>query len=135
MTKRGKLTEEERDRIAVLRGQKIGVREIGRLLNREHSTISREVERNRFGQGYHALHAQHLAEERKSNAGKRQPLKDPATYAYVFEKLHEGWSPEQIAGRLAVERQERIICPETIYQFVYSKEMKEEKLWEYLPRK
>jgi transposase, IS30 family len=135
MQKRGKLTEEERDRIAVLRGQRIGVREIGRLLNREHSTISREIKRNRFGQGYHALHAQHRAEERKSQAGKRYPLKDPLTYAYVFEKLKEGWSPEQIAGRLAYEEKESIICPETIYQFIYSKNMKEEKLWEYLPRK
>lgn len=135
MVKRGKLTEEERDRIAVLRGQKVGVREIGRLLNREHSTILREIKRNRFGLGYHALHAQHLAEERKSKAGKRHPLKDPITYTYVFEKLHEGWSPEQIAGRLALERHEKVICPETIYQFIYSKAMKEERLWEYLPRK
>ena len=135
MVKRGKLTEEERDRIAVLRGQQVGVREIGRILEREHSTISREIKRNRFGHGYHALHAQHLAEERKSKAGKRHPLKDPITYSYVLRKLHEGWSPEQIAGRIALEKREKIICPETIYQFVYSKEMKEEKLWEYLPRK
>ena len=135
MTKRGKLTEEERDRIAIMHGQKRSVREIGRALDREHSTILRELQRNRFGQGYHALHAQHRAEERKSQAGKRHPLKNPLTYAYVFKKLVAGWSPEQIAGRLAYEEKEKIICHETIYQFVYSEEMKEEKLWEYLPRK
>ena len=135
MTKRGKLTEEERDRIAVLRGRGIGIREIGRLLNRQHSTILREIKRNRFGEGYHALHAQHRADERKSNAGRRHPLKDPLTYAYVFEKLQDGWSPEQIAGRLELEEKERLICHETIYRFIYSKEHKEERLWEYLPRK
>lgn len=94
MVKKGKLTEEERDRIAVLHAQRIGVREIGRLLDREHSTIIRELKRNRFGQGYNAIHAQHRVEERKSNAGKRQPLKDRSIYAYVLEKLKEGWSPE-----------------------------------------
>lgn len=135
MVKRGKLTEEERDRIAVLRGQRIGVREIGRLLDREHSTILRELRRNRFGQAYNAIHAQKLAEERKSNAGRRHPLKDPQTYSYVLEKLKEGWSPEQIAGRLALEKGGKMLCHETIYHFIYTKALKEDRVWEYLPRK
>jgi len=135
MVKRKKLTEEERDRIAVLYARGVSVREIGRLLEREHTTISREVKRNRFGEAYNAIHAQHVAEERKSNAGKRYPLKDKNTYAYVLEKLKEGWSPEQIAGRLALEQEERIICHETIYRFIYTKTLKEDRLWEYLPRK
>jgi transposase, IS30 family len=135
MVKKGKLTEEERDRIAVLHAQGIGVREIGRVLDREHTTISRELKRNRFGEGYNAIHAQHTAETRKSAAGKRHPLKDKATYAYVLEKLRYGWSPEQIAGRLALEQKEKVLCHETIYQFIYKKSLKENRLWEYLPRK
>ena len=135
MAKEGKLTEEERDRIAVLHAQRIGVREIGRLLERDHASISRELKRNRFGQSYNAIHAQKVWEERKSNAGKRHPLKDKETYAYVLEKLKEGWSPEQIAGRLKLEKGERIISHEAIYQFIYKKALKEDRLWEYLPRK
>jgi len=135
MQKRGKLTEEERDRITVLRAQGRTVREIGRLLEREHSTILRELKRNRFGQGYNAIHAQQRAAERKSNAGRRHPLKDTVTYSYVLEKLKEGWSPEQIAGRLALETGENVICHETIYHFIYAKALKEDRLWEYLPRK
>lgn len=135
MQKRKRLTEEERDRIAVLHAKGISVREIGRLLEREHSTILRELRRNRFGSGYNAIHAQHKAEERKSNAGKRHALKDKNIYAYVLEKLKEGWSPEQIAGRLALEQQDRVICHETIYRFIYTKALKEDRLWEYLPRK
>jgi IS30 family transposase len=135
MVKREKLTEDERDAIAMLKSQGVSVREIGRRLSREHSTILREIKRNRFGEHYVAIHAQHLSEERKSTAGKRTPLKDKQTYSYVLEKLGEGWSPEQIAGRIALERGKRILCPETIYQFVYSKDAKEQKLWEYLPRK
>jgi transposase, IS30 family len=135
MVKRGKLTEEERDRIAVLHARGIGVREIGRLLERDHATISRELQRNRFGQGYNAIHAQHVSEERKSKAGKRHPLKDKKIYGYVLEKLREGWSPEQIAGRLHFEQEKRLICHETIYRFIYTKALKEDRLWEYLPRK
>lgn len=135
MVKRGKLTEEERDSIALLKSQGFSVREIGRRLNREHSTILREIKRNRFGEHYVAIHAQNLSEKRKSAAGKRTPLKDRKTYSYVLEKLGQGWSPEQIAGRIQLEQGKRILCHETIYQFVYSKDTKEQKLWEYLPRK
>lgn len=135
MVKRGKLTEEERDTIALFKSQGLSVREIGRRLDREHSTISREMKRNRFGDHYVALHAQHLSEERKSTAGKRTPLKNKQTYSYVLEKLGQGWSPEQIAGRIQQEQGKRILCHETIYQFVYARENKEDKLWEYLPRK
>src|SRR5579862_6857560 len=132
MVKKNKLTEEERDRIAVLHARGIGVREIARLLDRNHASISRELKRNRFGEGYNAIHAQKVWEERKSKAGKRQLLKDKTTYSYV---LKEGWSPEQIAGRLQLETGEKVISYETIYQFIYKKSFKEDRLWEYLPRK
>jgi transposase, IS30 family len=53
--------------------------------------------------------------------------------------LRKGWSPEQIAGRLKeIEHptdQHWNIHHETIYQFIYSKDNKDKKLWEYLPRK
>ncbi len=66
---------------------------------------------------------------------KRHPLKDPVTYSYVLEKLLKGWSPEQISGRLKRKNDQKIICPETIYQFIYSPDHKDLALWEYLPRK
>jgi transposase, IS30 family len=135
MVQRRKLTEEERDSIALLKNQGFSVREIGRRLNREHSTILREIKRNRFGEYYVSIHAQNLANERKSTAGKRTPLKNKKTYSYVVDKLGQGWSPEQISGRLELEQGKRILCHETIYQFVYSKDAKEQKFWEYLPRK
>lgn len=57
MVKREKLTDLERDQIAAFVSRGVGVREIGRVLDREHSTISREIRRNRFGQNYVAIHA------------------------------------------------------------------------------
>jgi IS30 family transposase len=49
--------------------------------------------------------------------------------------LRCGWSPELIAGRLKKENGQSLICHETIYHFIYAKENKYLKLWEYLPKK
>ncbi|MCL5411932.1 MAG: hypothetical protein M1150_04350 [Patescibacteria group bacterium] len=50
-------------------------------------------------------------------------------------KILEGWSPEQIAGRLKKENRKTIICHETIYDFIYDPENKDKKLWEYQENK
>jgi len=136
MTHAKKLNAEERDRIAIWRGQGVRVREIARRLEREPSTISRELSRNGHAEaGYVAIHAQRLAEERKTAARTRHPLKDPETYAYVHDKLRSGWSPELIAGRLREERGQSVLHHETIYRFLYAPENAPRRLWEYLPWK
>ncbi len=135
MHKSTKLTPNERDQIAVCLGQGLSLRVIASRLGRNASSISREVKRNRFGDGYVAISAQWQSDKRKIEGRKRHPLKDPVTYAYVLEKLRDGWSPEQICGRLKLEKQRTILCPETIYQFIYSPKNKDLGLWEYLPRK
>lgn len=130
-----KLTTKERDLIAVWRGGNVSLRGIARRLGRSVSTISEELVRNRFGEHYIAIHAQALTDQRKKDARKRHPLKDAVTYSYVLEKLGEGWSPEQVCGRLELEQGCKVICHETIYSFVYSPDNKDKRLWEYLSRK
>lgn len=129
------LTPEERDMIAIWRGQGIGMREIGRRLNRDAGTISRELRRNSHRTaGYVAIHAQRRAERRLTAARVRPPLKDPETYAFVLANLRSGWSPETIAGRLQREASgEPVIHPETIYRFIYDPGNASLRLWEYLP--
>ena len=54
------------------------------------------------------------------------------------EKLRDGWSPEQISGRLKVEYPKDPswqICHETIYRFIYSVKQNDKMYWEYLRRK
>ena len=58
------LQPNERDKIAVWFGSGLSIREIGRRLSRNPATISRELKRNRWGNGYQAIHAQSLALER-----------------------------------------------------------------------
>lgn len=136
MKNHSKLNSQERDRIAIWYSQGVSIREIGRRLFRNSSTISREIQRNNHREaGYVAIHAQALTEERKEKARKRHPLKNPVVYASVFEKLRRGWSPELIAGRLKRKYRKSVIHHETIYRFIYAKENRAEQLWEYLPRK
>jgi len=130
------LSPQDRDQIAVMVGQGKSKREIGRLLGFNHTTICREISRNRWGDTYVSIHAQAVTNSRKKEAGKRHPLKDPQTYAYVLERLRWSWSPEQISGRLKRNNGgQQVICFETIYSFIFAPENKRLKLWEYLPRK
>lgn len=114
--------------------------EIAGKLRRHKSTIGREIKRNGWQQEYYiAIHAQLVAKDRQRKARERHPLKNKKVYAYVLRKLRDGWSPELISGRLKeVEHSDDPswhICHETIYQFIYAKENKNLRLWEYLPRK
>jgi IS30 family transposase len=135
MIKRSKITPEERDRIALLLASKTSLRKIARILGRSISSISEEVKRNSTNGEYASITAQRLSEERNTASRRINPLKNPKIYAYVYEKLRSGWSPEQIAGRLKKDNNDKsIICHETIYRYIYSQEGKTKNLAEYLVR-
>jgi IS30 family transposase len=125
----------ERDKIAIWFSKGSTIREIGRRLNRSASVVCRELKRNRFDDNYVAIHAQRLTDKRKIESRHRYPLKNKLIYSYVLEKLREGWSPEQICGRLKKLNGESVICWETIYSFVHKNENLEKRLWEYLTLK
>jgi len=135
-----KLTKTERILIAQLKNKGNSNSKIAKVLGRSVSTIGREIKRNSFkGRFYEPLNAQGKTEERKKRAwGAKQPLKNPKIYAYVLRRLRDGWSPEQIAGRLKENHPKDKsfwICHETIYQFIYHPKNKDKHLWEYLRRK
>lgn len=125
----------ERDKIAVWFSQGLSIREIGRRLDRDVSVISRELRRNRFDDGYVAIHAQRVSSRRKNRSSRRCSQKDSWIYSYVFEKIKDGWSPEQISGRLELERGKPIVHWETIYRWIYNDDHQERKYWEYLSLK
>ena len=47
--------------------------------------------------------------------------------------LKAGWSPEQIAGRMRLERHPIRVSHETIYRFAYSKDGRDEQFYRHLP--
>lgn len=138
-----KLTLSERKLISKWLGEGKSVRECGRLLNKSHSTVSREIRRNLYkGIIYEPLHAENTSIKRKTRAWEaKHPLKNKDVFEYTIKHLRKGWSPEGISGRLRKVDHPGDphwhICSETIYAFIYSRhpKAKELKLWEYLRRK
>jgi IS30 family transposase len=54
--------------------------------------------------------------------------------ACVITLLKEGWSPEQISGRLKLENNRLRVSHETIYKFIYSSHGQAQKLYSLLTR-
>jgi len=109
------------------------VREIGRLMGRSGSTISRELRRNALPRGeYKPGSADRIALSRCRRLSRIERLNPLRTY--VGDSLAMGWSPEQIAGRLRLEGSEHTVGVETIYRFIYRPRMRPEKLYRLLPR-
>jgi len=128
-----KIKAEERDNIANLLSSGVSVRGIGRELGRSHSSILSEIKRNCVNGEYRAIKAEELAQTRNTASRKTNALKDQKTYSYVIEKLRDGWSPEQIAGRSKRDNDgETVICHEIIYSYIFSSEGKRKKLSQYL---
>lgn len=118
----GQLNPNERDILAILKSKGKSLREIAVVLKRSPSTLSRELKRNAppVYTGYYLAHkAQERANKRKHESHRRQRLKNNSIRRYVEKRLRLGWSPELIAGRLAIEHPELSISHEAIYQWVY----------------
>ncbi len=126
-----------------------GVCAIARALDRDPSTISRELNRNSCEQGaYRPTFADGSYLYRRQRAAILE--KDLALRGFVVDRLAEGWTPEQIAGWLSrgIERGLKPIrwptgeCShsplggfEAIYAFIFRAAQKAEKLWRYLVRR
>jgi IS30 family transposase len=133
--KRQPLTYEERKIIEVLKVERKGLREIGRILDRDHTVIKRETERNSGNYfPYSADKAQLLSEQRLLGKKKTMVEENLELKKYVLQKLRKDWSPEQISGCLREEEYKPPgqISHETIYQYVYSVEGRQAKLYRHL---
>lgn len=104
-------------------------REIAKHLGRNHSIISREVRNNMLPRQkqYMAKIAQELVDKKKKKTNKCKLDNDEKLKKYVISKLtEEGWSPEEIAGRLKekppIDMIGKTISHESIYQYIYNKE-------------
>jgi IS30 family transposase len=118
----------EREEIAILFAQEVGVREIARRLGRDPATISRELRRNaatRSGKWeYRAIAAQWHAERRAARPKPSKLAGEERLREYVQDKLSGPgrWSPEQIARRLRLEfpdDESMQVSHETIYRSLY----------------
>jgi IS30 family transposase len=132
------LTLEERCAIAELHRAGRSIRQIAAALDRPPSTISRELKRNsssgpRAGP-YRPAYAQDQAAARRWSGARLD--RDPRLREQVLGLLAQGWSPEQVVGRLRRDAGKSVIGCETIYRFIYAQlKRTNEGAWRlYLPR-
>ena len=113
------LSADERDRIAELHARHEKVSSIARDIGRDKSTVSRELARNGRHGRYGALKAQERADERRKACRPKRRLDDPALAREVRSRIvDDHWSPEQIDGRLRLERGRCVVSFATIYRAV-----------------
>jgi transposase, IS30 family len=129
------LSLEERCEIARIQTDGRSIRQIATALDRSPSTVAREVKRNSGSYvGYKPTYAQQQAKARRW-IGSRLERK-PQLRRAVLDRLARGFSPEQVAGRLAYETGYQVISYESIYRFIYAQiaRTKDYSWRHYLPR-
>lgn len=94
---------------------------MAKALNRSPSSVSRELKRNfpPERQVYASRLAHERALEKRKSRGRHDRLKNKTVRQYVTAHLKEGWSPEQISGRLKLDLKQTI-SHEAIYQYIYA---------------
>ena len=125
------LTREQRYQIQGLLRAGHSQVEIARIVGCHPSTICRELRRNGCkAKGYCAEGAQCLALKRAASCANG-PRVDSRSWQVAIEGLREGWSPEEVSGRLRLEG-----CPgishATIYRRIQAERDRGGSLWRHL---
>lgn len=128
--KYGHLSQHERDRLDILISAGHKQCDIAKVLKRDPGTISRELNRNKFERDgkkkdkgeYESSLAHRKAKIRRKFAkyqGKKinenRDLKN-----YIVKKLKQGWSPDDISGRMKLEKKLFYANKNAIYEWLYS---------------
>ena len=131
----GQLSLTERIEIYRLHADGKSLRFIAKSIGRSPSTISRELRRN-GKDGYDPQRA-HKRYRRRHARGRRHKLdRQPNLRKRVLDLLAMERSPEQIAGRLALENAKPLISHESIYRYIYwhSYHFRDKELHKLLPQ-
>ena len=129
------LSLDDRCEISRLQANGGSIRQIAAALDRPPSTIARELKRNRGHQFiYKPGYAQDQTRARRWTGSRLERETD--LRQAVLERLAGGWSPEQVARRLAREAGRQVISYESIYRFIYAQIARhKDYAWRhYLPR-
>ena len=111
------LSREERYQIHALHRRGVGISAIASDLGRHRSTIGRELVRNTSAKGYKPACAHTQAKARLSGPTNVRRIADE-DWARVVRHLQLDYSPQQISGRLRLQKMPSISA-ECIYQRIY----------------
>lgn len=111
------LTRVQRYQISALMNAKHNQSQIAVLIGCHKSTILRELRRNCGQKGYRPHQADEMAFNRQCDAYRARIT--PQTWQEVERLLRLDWSPEQITGRLKLEKRPTV-SHESIYMYIYA---------------
>jgi len=123
------LTREQRYQIYILRKAGHLQNFIARELGVHPATISRELERGSGRRGYRPKQADELAQARKRKR-YRARINAP-TWDLIESLVRQDWSPEQVSGWLAKEKNVGV-SHERIYQYIYADKARGGTLFHHL---
>ncbi|MBM4056607.1 MAG: IS30 family transposase [Planctomycetes bacterium] len=129
------ITVEQRYTISVMKIQGYSQIQISKAIDKDKSTVSRELRRNcdgRSGCYKHEL-AQRKYEQRIKDKPKNLRFTEQVKQ-FVDKRLLEDYSPEQIAGRAKIEGVD-CVSHERIYQYVWKDKKDKGCLFTHLRRK
>ncbi|MNB76758.1 hypothetical protein D3C75_234290 [compost metagenome] len=116
------LSLDEREEISRGLVARRSIRDIADKLSRAPSTISREIKRHGGAKQYRAAKADTAAWESALRPKPCKLIESPTLCKLIAEKMHQDWSPEQIAGwlkRCYPDNQEMHVSHETIYKTLF----------------
>ena len=112
----------EREVLAIGLAKGKSLRSIAMEMNRSHTTLSRELKTHHHSKPrdtYSPCISNDIARVFKRRAGRKKSMHIEFIRQYVEEKIREGWSPEQISGRLSIDHPSLTVSHETIYRYIY----------------
>jgi IS30 family transposase len=116
-------TDTEQLQLSILLKKEFSFRDIASAMSRNVGTISREIARNSVNGTYDPQKAKQKKRLRRRYS-KYQGMKvreRPKLKEYIVRRLQEGWTPEEIAGRLKTTRTDLpCISAKGIYKWLYS---------------
>lgn len=117
------LQEDERLQIKILKDKGYSNREIAKALGRDHTSIGRELSRNKAKGKYDAKVAKIKARNRRK-CSKYQGMKietNQELRQYIIKYLKLFWTPEEISGRLkTTDTYLSYVSSKGIYKWLYS---------------
>lgn len=113
-------TLEERKMLYQLKKDGLSIRKIAEYLDRNPSSVSRELKRNKGKHGYRPAKAHLIAQNRKTKSKCRQIKPGSDSFIYIVDKLQLFWSPETICGKWAQEHADKKpLHYSTIYRYIH----------------
>ena len=116
------LTSADRAEISILKTRGYSVRAIAREMERSPNTISYELRRNKSNGSYNPRKANNKSRLRKRMRRLQwMKIEECAELKrYIIEKLNFKWNPDEISGRMRLEKLPFQVSKNSIYRWLYS---------------